>query len=185
MTTPPAISFSHAGVFVRDLAAMADFYTRVLGFVETDRGQVRNIDLVFLSRSADEHHQLVLATGRDDDGKVKVLNQLSFRLGTLGELRAMRDALAAEPGVSNISPIDHGIAWSVYFGDPEGNRIELFVDSPWYVAQPIADPFDLDQPDDEIMQATEARYGGDPSFRARADWRAELAARLGEDQRPG
>ncbi len=181
MTKPPAINFSHAGLFVRDLTVMADFYTRVLGFVETDRGGVRDIELVFLSRDPDEHHQLVLVTGRNDSGDAKVLNQLSFRLDSLADLRAMRDALAAEPTIGDIAPIEHGIAWSVYFRDPESNRIELLVDTPWYVSQPIADPFDLDQTDDEIVRATEARYGQDPSFRPRGQWRAELAARLGQD----
>ena len=34
----PAVAFSHLGFFVRDIARMEDFYTRVIGFTGTDRG---------------------------------------------------------------------------------------------------------------------------------------------------
>ena len=46
---------------------MEGFYTRLLGFTVTDRGQLQGaagpVSLVFLSRDPDEHHQIVLATG--------------------------------------------------------------------------------------------------------------------------
>jgi catechol 2,3-dioxygenase-like lactoylglutathione lyase family enzyme len=64
--TTPAVAFSHVGLRVTDLAHMEDFYTRVVGLLVTDRGTLRDDGptLVFLSRNPDEHHQLVLATGR-------------------------------------------------------------------------------------------------------------------------
>ena len=34
------LNFSHLGIHVSDLARMEDFYTRVLGFYVTDRGQL-------------------------------------------------------------------------------------------------------------------------------------------------
>ena len=65
MTPLPAVSFSHFGLYVTDLARMEDFYTRVLGLLVSDRGKLPGgSDLVFLSRDPDEHHQLVLAAGR-------------------------------------------------------------------------------------------------------------------------
>ena len=39
--TPPALQFSHMGLYVTDLAAMRDFYTSVLGFLVTDEGGLR------------------------------------------------------------------------------------------------------------------------------------------------
>lgn len=64
----PGLTFAHFGMFVTDIARMERFYTEVLEFTVTDRGQLTGpngpFDLVFLSRDPDEHHQLVLATGR-------------------------------------------------------------------------------------------------------------------------
>jgi catechol 2,3-dioxygenase-like lactoylglutathione lyase family enzyme len=56
---------SHFGIDVTDVDRMADFYTRVLGLLVSDRGPLENgPTLVFLSRNPDEHHQLVLVSGR-------------------------------------------------------------------------------------------------------------------------
>ena len=38
----PALSFSHVGLFVHDIERMADFYTRLLGFAVSDRGELEN-----------------------------------------------------------------------------------------------------------------------------------------------
>ena len=39
--------------------------------------------------------------------------------------------------------MDHGNAWSLYFRDPEGNRLEVFCDTQWYVEQPCLEDLDL------------------------------------------
>ena len=39
-------------------------------------------------------------------------------------------------GVTEVVPVTHGNSVSLYFRDPEGNRIECYLDSPWYCAQP-------------------------------------------------
>ena len=175
MTTVPHLAFSHLGFHVYDLARMEDFYTRVLGFAVTDRGVGRGADLVFLSRDPREHHQIVLASGRTGDPGERTLNQISFRLGSLADLRAMHDRVGAEPEVGDINPINHGTAWSVYFRDPEGNRIELFVDSPWYVSQPVIDPLDLSLSDNDILRLTRERYGGEKEFQPVERWRADFS----------
>lgn len=171
MPKPPALAFSHMGIFVTDLERMRDFYARVLGFVVTDEGDLGHVQLVFLSRDPREHHQLVLASGRPDRLPFNVVNQISFRAESLADLRRLKALLRAEAGAGEVTPISHGIAWSLYFRDPEGNRIEVFVDSPWYVSQPIREPIDLDRPDEEILRETEARVRDDPSFRPLAAWR--------------
>ena len=71
MTSVPRLSFSHVGIFVTDIARMEDFYTRVLGFTVTDRGDLETprgrLQFVFLSRDPREHHQVVMASGRPAD----------------------------------------------------------------------------------------------------------------------
>jgi catechol-2,3-dioxygenase len=170
------LSFSHVGFFVRDLARMEEFYTSLLGFQATDRGVARGRDLVFLSRDPREHHQIVLVAGRGP-GETTV-NQISFRLPSLEALQEMARRVRAADGASDIMGTDHGNAWSLYFRDPEGNRIELFADAPWYVTQPRVEPLDLDRPAAEIRAATLAACRDDPGFRPVEEWRAAFTERL-------
>ena len=178
MTTSPSVSFSHFGIYVTDLARMEDFYTRVLGLLVSDRGRVPGgSDLVFLSRDPDEHHQIVLATGRPPRVEFNVVNQISFKLPTLADLKAMH-ARAREEGTKQFRVVTHGNAWSVYFADPEGNRVEVFVDTPWHTPQPVVEPFDIEAPAEAIERETEALCRNRPGFMSRDEWRATQVARM-------
>jgi len=177
--TTASPSFSHFGIYVIDLARMADFYTRVLGLLVSDRGQVPGgADLVFLSRDPDEHHQIVLATGRPPGVEFNVVNQISFKLPTLADLKAMHARARAE-GIKQFRIVTHGNAWSVYFADPEGNRIEVFVDTPWHTPQPVVEPFDIEAPVETIMKETEALCRNRPGFMSREAWRVAQVTRMG------
>jgi catechol-2,3-dioxygenase len=175
----PAVSFSHFGIHVTDVARMEDFYTRVLGLVVTDRGALKDgPTLVFLSRDPDEHHQMVMVTGRPAGVGYNVVNQISFKLPALESLKAMYRRVR-EAGVEQFRVVTHGNAWSVYFADPEGNRVELFVDTPWHTPQPLAEPFDIEAPVETIMAATEALCRSRPGFVSRGEWRTQQAERMG------
>lgn len=177
----PGFRFSHFGMFVHDIARLEDFYTRILEFTVTDRGQLERggvkMDLVFLSRDPDEHHQIVLVTGRPKELPFNPINQISLKADSLATLLAMRRTLVAE-GVADIVPVTHGNAVSLYVPDPEGNRLELYFDLPWYVSQPMAVPIDLDD-EDTLMQRLEQHARSLGGFRPRAEWRAEMARRMG------
>lgn len=182
--TRPGLAFSHVGIFVRDIARMEDFYTRVLDFTVTDRGQLPGpagpMHLVFLSRDPDEHHQIVLITGRPHETTFNVINQLSLKADSLATLKEMLRRVQAEQ-LPNITPVTHGNALSIYVPDPEGNRLELYLDLPWYVSQPMRVPADLSPSDADIMATAEAHARSLPGFRTRAQWRAEMARRMGVD----
>lgn len=182
MTTRPGLAFSHLGIYVRDLARMEAFYTGLLGFTVTDRGDYTAPTgptyLVFLSRDPDEHHQIVLATGRPEALAFNTLNQISFRVPDLAGLRALHAELPRYP-TSEVRPLYHGNAMSVYFRDPEGNRIELFMDMPWYVTQPCGIPLELDRADDDLWRWAEDTARELPGFRPRDAWRREMAERMG------
>ena len=54
-------------------------------------------------------------------------------------------------GVKIDRPVTHGIACSVYFYDPEDDRIELYYTTPYKIRQPLGEPIDLDRPDSELL----------------------------------
>ena len=175
----PAISLSHFGIHVTDGVRMEDFYTRVLGLLVTDRGALpHGPTLTFLSHDPDQHHQLVLVTGRPPGVEYNVVNQISFKVSSLADLKAMHARLREE-GIKDFRIVTHGNAWSVYFGDPEGNRVELFVDTPWHTPQPFAEPFDIEAPVEAILAETEAICRNRPGFVSRADWRQTQVERMG------
>jgi catechol-2,3-dioxygenase len=177
MTSVPEFSFSHMGMFVTDAARMEDFYTRVLGFAVTDRGLLGSTSLIFLSRDAKEHHQIVLASGRPPAAGFNPINQISFRMADFAGLREMHRRLEKE-GVKELAPVSHGNALSVYFRDPEGNRIELFVDTPWYGQQPVRVPMDMKLSDAELWKWAEAEARKLPDFKPVEEWRAGLSRKL-------
>ena len=177
--TRPVASFSHFGIHVTNPAKMEEFYTRVLGLLVADRGDLPGgATLVFLSRDPDEHHQMVLVSGRPPGGGYNVVNQISFKLPTLADLQTMY-ARVREEGIKEFRIVTHGNAWSIYFADPEGNRVELFVDTPWHTPQPLAEPFDLEAPVEAIMAETEALCRSRPGFMSRAEWRNAQVERMG------
>lgn len=181
MDSPARLQFSHIGLYVTDLPRMARFYKQALRFTQTDAGDLGAVQLVFLSRDPNEHHQLVLATGRPADMAFNVVNQISFRVPDLATLRGFHDRLLAE-GASEMHPVTHGNAVSVYCRDPEGNRLELFMDTPWYCDQPLREAIDLARPDHEILAQAEAIARRFPKFMPRAQWQAQVARRMQEDQ---
>ena len=87
--------------------------------------------------------------------------------------------LAVANKVDGIDPVDHGNAWSVYFLDPEGNRLEFFCDTPWYVAQPYRAVLDFSLSDREIESATHKRIAQHPTTRPFGKWREQKRRELG------
>lgn len=185
MADRPTLSFSHFGIFVTDLDKMVEFYTRFLGFMVSDRGAVPGVgEFAFLTRDPREHHQIVMATGRPQ-GSYDTVQQISFRVDSLKTLRTMYAALKNEPGISMdgpaLGPISHTVALSLYFADPEGHRVELFIDTPWYITQPTRVPLDLSLSDAELMASIEAYARTQRGYRPFASWQADAAKQLGSD----
>lgn len=173
-------SLSHFGIYVHDVERMVAFYTRVFGLKETDRGQgstFRNT-LVFLSARPEQHHQLVLASGRPTDATFSTVMQMSFKVQAIDDLRRIhRDALAE--GATGMRGLNHGNALSIYFSDIEGNTVEVYMDTPYHVAQPHGDPLDLDLPDAVLLEQTERLCRQDPTFMPREEWERRFVASLG------
>lgn len=179
MAHSATLALTHIGLWVNDLPKMKEFYTGILGFVASDEGRINNTDYVFLSRDPREHHQVVLATGRPGDLSFNVVNQISFLVDSLATLRLLHAGLKDE-NVTQITPINHGNAVSVYFRDPDNNRTELYIHTPWHVTQPSGTPLDLAVSDAQLWRNVEAHARSLPGFMPRAQWEEILAARMAE-----
>jgi catechol-2,3-dioxygenase len=163
-------NLSHFGVFCQDVEKMAAFYGKVFDMAVTDRGVGRTFQmtLVFMSGTPDQHHQLVLASGRGADAPSTVM-QLSFKVGEIDHLREARRR-ALEAGATQMRGLNHGNALSIYFSDIEQNTVEVYLDTPWYVTQPHGDPLDLEQGDEQIWAETERICRADPTFMPATQW---------------
>ena len=115
----------HIVLSVRDAARSRDFYTRTLGLKVAHESK----GMVFLSFGR-EHHDLALfqlATGETPDATQPGVHHMAWQLGSFEELRLAYQELRAI-GVPVESTIEHNVTRSVYFRDPDGNRVELYCD---------------------------------------------------------
>jgi catechol 2,3-dioxygenase-like lactoylglutathione lyase family enzyme len=146
---PHVTGLGHVGLYCNDLGKMRDFYARVLGLTISDEDLERGI--CFLSAAPDaEHHELALVQAREPGQKTQNVQQISFKVHTVEDVRAFYHRLQ-DAGMKIDRTVTHGIACSVYFYDPEDNRIELYYTTPYKVRQPLAEPIDLDKPADELL----------------------------------
>ena len=175
----PRARLAHVALQVRDLPRMQRFYAEVLGLRVSDQGFAKGpgCEMVFMSADEAAHHQIVLMSGAPEQAGPSRVNHMAFKLGSLAGLRALRDRALAL-GATNLRPMDHGNAWSVYLTDPEGNTLEAFLDTPFHVPQPHGRRLDLDRPDAEILAETERACREDPGFLPRARWEEEHTTRL-------
>lgn len=154
----PQISrLGHVGLFCQDLMNMRRFYSQVMGLTITDEDLERGI--VFLSADPEaEHHELALARAKDPAQKTRNVQQISFKVKSLDDVRAFYHRLQEE-GLRIDRTVTHGIACSVYFYDPEDNRIELYYTTPYKVRQPLGEAIDLDKPDEELLAFAQSFEG--------------------------
>jgi catechol 2,3-dioxygenase-like lactoylglutathione lyase family enzyme len=176
-----SLTLSHVGIYVKDMNRMVDFYSGFLGFAVSDRGPLRggSGEICFMTRDPREHHQFVMASGRPENLGFNIVNQLSFRVDSLATLRELHRGLQDE-NVTDIDPICHGNAVSVYCKDPEGNRVELLTGTPWYVSQPMRFAVDLSLPDNRLWSALEAKARTLPGFKPLGVWEAEIKERIAQ-----
>jgi catechol 2,3-dioxygenase-like lactoylglutathione lyase family enzyme len=164
---------SHFEIRARDSAVMEKFYTEVLGFIVSDRGvlnrgPMQGRELIFLSHSPEEHHQIVLIPS-EATAPGSGIGHVAFRVDSLDEVKTVFEKVRVLPHAKP-EPVSHGNTWSVYFRDPEDNRIEIFTQTPWHATQPCRFDVDYDQPDAALKEATEASARQLAGFTSSADW---------------
>ena len=145
---------AHMGIYVHDRDKMERFYTEVLGLMVTDQGQGRRHASDVHERQSENHHQLVLVTGRPDTRAS--IRSSRFVHGRFAGRPARSAQRALALGATDMRPVSHGNAWSIYFKDPEGNTVEAYLDTPFHVPQPHGKALDLTKSDEQILRETEA-----------------------------
>jgi catechol 2,3-dioxygenase len=122
-----AHKLGHVVLKVRDARKSREFYTRALGLKVAHEDLERGT--VFLSFGT-QHHDLALfqmATGEAPDDKQPGLHHTAWQLGSFAELQAAYRELR-QLGFAVESTVEHNVTRSVYFPDPDGNRVELYCD---------------------------------------------------------
>ena len=144
----------HVGIYTQDLMKMRDFYTRVIGLQVADE-DLNGRGMCFLSADpVSEHHEFVLMKGRNTPEEMQLVQQISFKVPTIQDLREYKKRIEEEElKIDRI--VSHGNAFGMYFFDPENNRVELYYRTGFPVPQPHGDPLDLSRSDEELI--TDAR----------------------------
>lgn len=121
----PRIRRTHLSLFVRDPFTSVAWYERVLGMVETARGE----KWVFLSFGT-KHHDIALIQA--EPGAVPGgIGLQHYGLEIEGDLDELRRLLAQliDAGVPIVKTTDHKVGIGVYFSDPDGHRFEFFCET--------------------------------------------------------
>jgi catechol 2,3-dioxygenase-like lactoylglutathione lyase family enzyme len=118
-------------LFVADVEASLEYYTRVLGLTLTDQIEYRGHRCVFL-RTTTEHHSLALypLALRDELGLSAHTTCFSFGL-QVANYRQLREAVgflrAQGVTVRDLPPeLSPGIDYSTFALDPDGHAIQLY-----------------------------------------------------------
>jgi catechol-2,3-dioxygenase len=145
---PKVNSLGHVGVYVRDIERSVAFYRDILGMQVSDRSPRGGVFMTAQDRAV-EHHELLLAPGRNDDGKVNLLQQISFRCATLKDVKDFY-RIFVDNNVPINRVVSHGNTVSIYAQDPDGNSVEVYWPSGVDVPQPFGKPMDLSKSEPEI-----------------------------------
>lgn len=121
-------SLGHVVIKVRDVKRSEAFYSGVLGLPIVARST--QSPMTFFSLG-DHHDFAIMGLGDDAEsasGKAVGLAHVAFKIGnSLDELKDAKRHLD-DAGIP-CAPIDHEVTKSLYFADPDGNQVELYVDA--------------------------------------------------------
>jgi catechol-2,3-dioxygenase len=137
------------GLYVRDIGRSVAFYRDILGLQVSDRSPRGAVFMTAQDRLA-EHHELLLAPGRNDDGKVNVIQQISFHCASVADVKEFYRVFA-ENNVPINRTVSHGNTVSIYAQDPDGNSVEVYWQTGVDVPQPFGKPMDLSKSEADIM----------------------------------
>jgi catechol 2,3-dioxygenase len=127
-TIHPEARVGHVHLKVTDLERAIGFYRDVMGFELTQR---YGDQAAFLSAGGYHHHVGLNTWHSEGAGPAPVRAAGLYHVAFVFPDRASMAAVLArvlEAGTPLDGAADHGVSEAVYFRDPDGNGIELYVD---------------------------------------------------------
>jgi catechol 2,3-dioxygenase len=123
-------ALGHVVLRVTDWARAERFYNGLLGLPIMARFDEDGMKMTFFSLG--NHHDFAIlevsGEGSSHAATSVGLHHVAFKIGdSLDELREAK-ALLEGAGVV-VTPIDHEVTKSLYFDDPDGNNLEVYVDA--------------------------------------------------------
>jgi catechol 2,3-dioxygenase len=123
-------ALGHVVLRVTDWARAERFYNGLLGLPITARFDENGMKMTFFSLG--NHHDFAIlevsGEGSSRAATAVGLHHVAFKIGdSLDELREAK-AMLESAGVV-VTPIDHEVTKSLYFDDPDGNNLEVYVDA--------------------------------------------------------
>jgi catechol 2,3-dioxygenase-like lactoylglutathione lyase family enzyme len=118
--------FAHAVLATKQFQPMVDWYTTVL-----QAEVVHSNGMLAFMTYDDEHHRIAIAAvpGLEDRPCHAVgLDHLAYTYASIGDLVFTYERLK-QAGILPVVTINHGPTTSMYYRDPDGNRVELQVDN--------------------------------------------------------
>lgn len=159
---PKLDGLGHVAIHCFDLMRMRDFWTRVMGLEIADE-ELEGRGICFLTSDKSyplyEHHEFVLVQGRNVPRDGVWVNQISFRVKSVDDLRWFYHRLHQEASVRIERQVSHGNALAFYFLDPEGNRIEVYYPTGFDVHSPHSESMDLRDSNEELLALAKAAEG--------------------------
>ena len=117
---------AHIVLRTSDKRSLLDWYVAVLGGAIAFEN-----DFIGFMTYDDEHHRVAVIQMPDlkkPDGQVPGLHHVAFTYAGLADLLATYERLAAR-GITPRYCVNHGPTMSMYYEDPDANRVELQIDN--------------------------------------------------------
>ncbi|WP_312936798.1 VOC family protein [Pseudomonas sp.] len=116
---------THISLFVSDPDASALWYADVMGMHESARGPAW-VMMAF----GDKHHDIALIQA-EPGAQQGGLGLQHYGLEIAGDLTTLRQlyGMLLAKGVEIVKLTDHEIGNGLYFNDPDGNRLEFFLET--------------------------------------------------------
>ena len=120
-------SLGHVVVRVKDLQRSEAFYSEVLGLPVCAHYQEGGLNMAFFTLG--NHHDFAISESQALGSEAASgLDHVAFKIGnTMDDLLDAKQVLE-QRGIS-VAPVDHNVTRSLYLSDPDGNGIELYVDT--------------------------------------------------------
>jgi len=119
-------SLGHIVLKVSDLSASKKFYHELLGLPIS----AESTDWGMLFFTLGSHHDFaILEVGSEAEKNFEGVGMDHFAFKITGDITSLLEAKTElENAGVDVTPIDHNVSYSLYFHDPDGNRLEVYVD---------------------------------------------------------